>query len=165
MSTLEKNPLQKFHAFYWKEMVVGSGIVNGVLNALIYFFTTKETMGVAAFSLNILFTMVILSAILIPLYPALARMKLKKATDFEIPYRQEEHLLFAYYPKGKWGSMLLSLLLCVLIATPLCTGLVSGFGLLEVTRMQGTIIKGIGTGLCSAVAYYLSVTLWLMREK
>jgi len=160
-----KSATQEFHSFYLKEILVSSAAVNGVLNGLIYFFTTKKVVTVQELAMNIAFTMVILAAILIPLYPAMARGKLKKQPDLESPFSKETHMLAAAYPKNRFLQGIISGILCTAVCTPLCVGLAGCLGYQQITPLAGSVIKGIGCGVCSGMVYYLSVMFVFMEQK
>lgn len=157
---------RQFQSFMLKEMIISSGVINGILNGLIYYFTTKEEVALFAFGINVMLTMVILTVIILPIYPALAKMKLKNTPDLRIPYTQEKHMIAAKLPTNKFARGFIIVLICTLVCTPFSVGIAGCFGMTALTRIQGAIIKGIACGLCSVIAYYFAVIfVFFSREK
>lgn len=125
----------------------------------------KTEVSLFSFGINLGLTMVILAVILMPVYPALARTKLKKKPDLTIPYTKESHLLVAKYPNSTFLQGVITVILCTIVCTPFGTGLAGCIGLTMITPLQGAILKGITCGICSAMAYYLSVIFVFFKKQ
>ncbi len=145
-----------FHLFLWKEMILSNGLINGVINALLYFLLNKETVSLTKYYFETMIANAVLAVILININPFLIRYKLKKHPEVKNPYTKENHLLYSLYPDNLIVNRLINTILVFIITTVITMGLISCFCLTEITVPVGLVFRGIDCFVFSAVAYYFS---------
>jgi hypothetical protein len=160
----QKKSSAVFHSFLWKEMFLSNGLTNGIINAVICYFLSAESSNLHNYMIGTLISNVILSIILIYLYPVLIRQKLRKEPQLIIPYTKDNHLLLAAFPDNGLLTKIILILICILLPTLLTMGLIVCMNVSEISQIQGALFRGIDCAAASVLAYYLSVVFLKQKQ-
>lgn len=92
---MKENKKHSYHGFMLEEMLIGSGIINGIINAIIFYLInmSKTTITLQGFVGDLAFTMVILSLLLGLLEPVLVKPKIKSGKAPLTPFKRGPYAL------------------------------------------------------------------------
>ena len=161
----KKTESSAYRSFLYKEMLVGNGLTNGIINGLICFLISRVTVTSNSYLIGTLITNAILGVIVINLYPIIIKSKLKKNPDVIIPYTKENHVLKAIYPDNTAVVRTINFVICFIFSTVCTMGIIGCCCLTGITAVEGAIFRAVDCGIYSALAYYFSVLFYKPSEK
>lgn len=162
----------EFKKGVFKSTWIGYGLVNVIVNAVVFYFSHRNESGVfrSAFTTNIIFTGVILSLICSSFVMLTLSVMNKKDQIGEHSYDRRDHLLIHFFPKNSVLQLIVVTILVTLHFTVFGTGLCVVLGYSEsIPVLQAAIINGILCGLMGMSNVYLMyvarITSYKMKNK
>lgn len=152
------NNTNNFNSYILSKCIIGYGLINGIINAIIFYFMERNHMeDVFTFNdilIDIAFTTILLGIILALI---VVPMTIKDAKNQKFNVDQSENKIEKLIPDNKvFAYLIIGIVTCIVsvIITAIVVGL---FNLAPFNVMQMMVFKGIICAIAGATAGYLCI--------
>lgn len=152
-----KGKAHSLHGHLESSMLIGSGVVNGIINAIIFYLLNRsktelhQSLGIY---IDLAATIFIITAIVVPIAFSQVKGAAKKGSPFVAAFAKGDHLFLKRVPQNGFVATILFALINTLFIPAFFVGLAAVFAPAGLGLIGATVLKFFATSVCGAMSAY-----------